>query len=362
MSYLMTFVSAFILAIFILPFVLRLSHKRGWYDTTGGRKIHKGNVPRLGGIGVTYAFFISFLIVFAIFNPPGRLPSPGYRFWLLLALGACCHALGLADDFRDLRGKFKFAIQFLIAALIVGLGYWFRVVELPCAPYELSLGWVGMPLTVLWIVGIFNAINLIDGMDGLAGGLVFIACATWAVIFYMRAEYLPAMVATAAGGAIFGFLFFNFPPASIFMGDSGSLFLGFVLAILPLIGSGRHEGDTGLIQSVTICLIPIGDTIAAILRRWRLGVSFFTADRYHVHHKLLNLGLNTRQSLAIIYTLAVISGAAALSPLYFGPAASFAMMLSAWVFIFVVFMVMHYFKVNEIVLVDRREPDEGPRG
>ena len=353
MSYLLTFVISFLISMAMLPLILKVSHARGWYDQTGGRKIHKGNVPRLGGVGIAIAFFATLVIIYASYNPLGKLPNPGLNFWLLLAMGAGIHVLGLADDFIDLSGRFKFAVQIVIAILIICLGFSFKVIALPFVPFEIRLGVLGIPITFFWIMGILNAINLIDGMDGLAGGMVFISCATWAVLFYMQTEYLPAIVATAAAGSIFGFLFFNFPPASIFMGDSGSLFLGFVLAILPLLGSGRFEGDTGLLQAITICLIPISDTLAAILRRWQLGVSFFTADRYHIHHKLLNIGLNTRQSLAVIYALAMLSGASALSTLYLKPMISSIVMLATWVFFLVFFLVMHYFKKNKFRLPRR---------
>jgi UDP-GlcNAc:undecaprenyl-phosphate GlcNAc-1-phosphate transferase len=360
MSYLLTFVISFLACAAFLPIVLKFAHANGWYDSTGGRKIHSGNVPRLGGVGMVLAFFVTALLVYAVYNSLGKLPSPGLRFWLLMAIGFGFHLLGLADDFMDLRGRLKFVIQILLGLAVIALGYGFTVIELPFPPFELKLGLLGPVLTLLWIVGLCNAMNLIDGLDGLAGGVAFIGCAVWAVLFYMQAQYLPAIVATAAGGAILGFLFFNFPPAGIFMGDSGSLFLGFILAVLPLLGSARTQGETGLLQAITISLVPLLDTLAAILRRWRHGVSFFTGDRFHIHHKLLNLGFSIRQVLVIVYGLCMILGAAVLLTIYTGEALGFAFMILSWALVGGFFLVLHYLKENKVRLIRRGEvPEEG---
>ncbi len=364
MSFLFSSLLAFLLSVTILPAVLQLARAKGWYDSTGGRKIHNGNIPRLGGVAIAWGFFLSTIMVYAVYRPLGKLMAPGLHFWLLMAIGAGYHMLGLADDFLDLAGRPKLLIQALLAMGVLALGYGFRVIELPFAPYRLDLGIVGPFLTFFWIVGMCNAVNLIDGMDGLAGGVSFIAVAFWAVVFYMEAQYLPAIVATAAAGSILGFLFFNFPPANVFMGDSGSLFLGFILAVLPLLGDANYREQAGLIPAITMCLVPLLDTISAIIRRWKLGVSFFTADRYHVHHKLLNIGFSTRQSLALIYVLAAISGASTLSIVYLNGTASWWVMIGAWTVVTAFFLVMHYLKENEIRFADRakssfnKEPEE----
>ena len=353
MSYLLTFIVSLFLCLAMIPVVLRISHSRGWYDRSGGRKIHVGQVPRLGGVGIAISFFATTVFVYMLFGPSGRLPSPGIRFWILMFVGLCFNVLGLIDDFADLKGRLKLVIQVILAIAVVALGFGFTVLELPFAPYRINLGVVGSILTVLWIVGICNAINLIDGMDGLAGGVVFIACATWAVLFYKDAQYLPAIAATAAGGAILGFLFFNFPPANIFMGDSGSLLLGFLIAVIPLLGSVGHEGETGLLPAVTIALVPLLDTLSAVLRRWRLGISFFTPDQFHIHHKLLNLGFNTRQALVIIYALCVILGAAAIVATRIGSSSGFVLMLVSWAVVGAFFLVMHYLKVKKVRLLNK---------
>jgi UDP-GlcNAc:undecaprenyl-phosphate GlcNAc-1-phosphate transferase len=353
MSYLLTFIISLFLCLAIIPGVLRVARSRGWFDRAGARKIHTGQVPRLGGIGIALSFFATTVLVYVIFSPSGKLPSPGFRFWLLMLVGLGFNVLGLIDDFVELGGRLKLVFQVLLAVAVVALGFGFTVLELPFAPYRVELGVLGPILTVLWIVGICNAINLIDGMDGLAGGVAFIACATWAVLFYKDAQYLPAIAATAAGGAILGFLFFNFPPANIFMGDSGSLLLGFLIAVIPLLGSVAYERETGLLPAVTIALVPIFDTVSAVLRRWRLGVSLFTPDQFHIHHKLLNLGFSTRQSLVIVYGLCVFLGAAVLVATLIGARAGFALMIASWAIVGAFFLVMHYLKVKKVRLLNK---------
>jgi UDP-GlcNAc:undecaprenyl-phosphate/decaprenyl-phosphate GlcNAc-1-phosphate transferase len=192
-------------------------------------------------------------------------------------------------------------------------------------------------------------------MDGLAGGIAMIGAAVWALFFFKTGQSLPALVALSACGAIGGFLFFNFPKASIFMGDSGSLFLGFVLAVVPLLGTPGNMAESGLIQAITICLIPILDTFAAMLRRMRLGVSFFTPDKFHVHHKLLNLGFQPRQILVIIYALCIGLGATVLVGIYVNPKLSFYLMMGGWVICGCIFIVLHFLKEKKVRLFGKEE-------
>ena len=352
MSYLLTLVIAIIISVGLIPLITRLAHARKWFDRGGSRKLHTGDTPRLGGIAIAAAFFISLISVIAGAYFFGRRLGPGLSFWVVLAVGAGFHLIGLIDDFKDLKARLKFIIQFALAILVVFVGYRFSAIEVPFAPYRLELGIFGPPLTVIWIIGISNAINLIDGMDGLAGGIAFLGSAVWAVLFFRQGQYLPALVATAAAGATIGFIFYNFPPASIFMGDSGALFLGFLLAVIPLLGGSWQEAQTGLVPAITICLVPILDTIAAILRRWRQRVSFFTADKYHLHHKLLNLGFSTRQVLAIIYGLCALLGATALASLYASPKVSFILMIAGWFACGAFFLVLHFLKEKKVRLFE----------
>ncbi|MBL8966198.1 MAG: undecaprenyl/decaprenyl-phosphate alpha-N-acetylglucosaminyl 1-phosphate transferase, partial [Spirochaetaceae bacterium] len=221
MTYLITFILAFILVLVLVPLITGLAHRRGWYDAEGGRKIHSGKIPRIGGIGLFLGFMAAFpLAVLAIQRLYPGQAFPERPFWLLLAVGLGYHGLGLVDDFRNLSARLKLVLQLLLAILVVAAGFYFRVVEVPVAPYRIQLGFMGPVLTVFWILGIVNAVNLIDGMDGLAAGISLIGAVVWAVLYFKAGQYLPALAATATAGAVLGFLFYNFPPATIFMGDS----------------------------------------------------------------------------------------------------------------------------------------------
>lgn len=359
MTFLIALFVASALSLILTPAVISLSKRKGWYDSVGERKIHTGQIPRLGGMAIALSFYIAFLASIGVISTlyPGRIdfePS----FVVLLASGLGFHLLGLADDFKNLKAKLKFGVQILLAIAVVATGHYFRSIEIPLAPYRLELGLMGPVLTVVWIAGISNALNLIDGMDGLAGGIAIIGAGVWAILYLKTGQYLPALVALTAVGAIFGFLFFNFPPATLFMGDSGSLFLGFILAVLPLLGSAGTSMETGIVPAITICLIPILDTFAAMLRRWRRRVSFFTADKFHLHHKLLNLGFSARQILAIIYGLSSLLGFCVLAAVYATPILSFWLMMGGWLAWGAIFVLLHLLKERQVRLF-RDDPSEG---
>ena len=207
----------------------------------------------------------------------------------------------------------------------------------------LNFGPFGPFVTLLWVVGVTNAVNLIDGMDGLAGGFSLISLAAVGTFYLLTGQALPAVVAFVAVGALFGFLFFNFPPAKIFMGDSGSLTLGYLLAVLPLwSGSASLLGQFWLLP-VVLVLIPMSDTLAAILRRLRENRPIWSPDKAHMHHKMLAMGLKTRAILAIVYaTTLVTSAPVVLAGVFQSPLVSFWSSLASGLVILVLFSVLHY--------------------
>ncbi|MCX8013198.1 MAG: undecaprenyl/decaprenyl-phosphate alpha-N-acetylglucosaminyl 1-phosphate transferase, partial [Rectinema sp.] len=203
-----------------------------------------------------------------------------------------------------------------------------------------SFGSVSYVLTFLWLVGITNAINLIDGIDGLAGGISALAALAFGLFFMFSSQILPAEICLALVGSLIGFLLFNLPPARIFMGDSGSLFLGYILAVIPLMSQyrGFQGQDIGVFSAATVLAIPIFDTLMAIFRRLRARKSFFSADRKHIHHRLMDKGYRTSEILAILYSLSIVLGMVALSVLFIPTSWSFALnlvMLSVMFFYFV---------------------------
>lgn len=343
MIYFAAFVIAFFLAAALMPYIRLVAQRRGWIDKADGRKIHTGEIPRLGGIGIAFGFIVSATIMSAIILCFGDARPRSWRVFFLLGGALAVHGLGLFDDFSNLRARFKFIFQTLIAIMVVAAGYGFTRLYLPGIG-NLDFGIFGPVITVFWIVGVMNALNLIDGMDGLAGGIAFIGIAVWGILLFKAGLRFEGMLAASIGGAVLGFLFFNFPPASIFMGDSGSLLLGYMLAILPLLADGSTAGGMRLMPAITVVFIPILDTFAAMIRRRRQGVSFFTPDRYHVHHKLLDLGVSTRSILVLIYGLTIILGASVLASVYANPVASLWFMIAGWVVSGGGFIVLHFLR------------------
>ncbi len=344
MTFLVDFIIAFTLAALLIPIILRVAHKRELFDRVDARKIHTGSIPRLGGIGMFWGFLMAVLATVILARLRHGEAFPGGRFWILLAAGSGFHALGLVDDMKPLGGRIKLLAQVALASLMVAAGYYFKALELPGLLGRVELGWFGPFIGILWIVGIANAVNLLDGMDGMAGGVSFIGLGIWAAYYLKSGQYLPTIVAIAGAGAALGFLFFNFPPANIFMGDSGSLFLGFLLASMPLLGKMEAQPAIGLLAGITICLLPVLDTLAAIMRRWRWKVSFFTPDKYHLHHKLLDLGFSNRQILAYIYSACAILGATVLASVYVDERLGTLLMLGSWFLGGLLFIVLHFIK------------------
>jgi UDP-GlcNAc:undecaprenyl-phosphate/decaprenyl-phosphate GlcNAc-1-phosphate transferase len=294
----LAFLFALLLSALSMPLILKVAHSLKLYDATNERKIHTGNIPRLGGLGIFASFILS---ITTITLTTGIGVSTGGRFWGVIVCMVIVYAVGLIDDFRDLRARFKFSVELIGAAFLTILGFRFSFITVPFGGGILYLGLAAYPVTVIWIIGITNAVNLIDGMDGLASGIAALSAAVFGAFFLLVGDPGAALACFALMGAIFGFLIFNLPPAKMFMGDSGALFLGFTLAVIPLIGRSSGRVEIGFVPAITVLLIPIFDTFAAMIRRTRARVSVFSPDKLHIHHKLLDLGLGVKGVLAVIY-------------------------------------------------------------
>src|SRR5205807_323940 len=209
-----------------------------------------------------------------------------------LAAAACViAAVGVLDDYRGLRGRHKVAGQLLAVGIVMACGVWFRSVSLFGPPTELSW-WIAYPLTAFWLLGAINSLNLIDGMDGLLGSVGGIICASLAVMAFLNAQYQASIIAIALAGSLVGFLWYNFPPASIFLGDCGSMLIGLVVGVLAIESSLKGPATVALAVPAALLVIPIFDTSTAILRRTLTGRSIFTTDRGHLHHCLQGRGLS----------------------------------------------------------------------
>ncbi|NLC10635.1 MAG: undecaprenyl/decaprenyl-phosphate alpha-N-acetylglucosaminyl 1-phosphate transferase [Firmicutes bacterium] len=292
MPHILVGVTSCLFALILTPFALRLACRIGALDKPGGRKIHKEPKPLLGGLAVFLAFWLS-VAIFLPFLGGGR-ELLGLFFGTTIIL-----VLGIVDDLKRLSYKIKFAGQALAVLVVLLFNIRIQFLNLPFQG-TIFLGAFVIPLTVLWLVGVTNAVNLIDGVDGLASG---VAAINAVVIAYLTWGEIPLVtfMALALAGAVLGFLPYNFSPAKIFLGDAGSLFLGFTLAVLAIMGLTKQVTFTTLLVPVLVLGLPIADTLFAILRRLKNKKPVFQADRGHLHHKLLDWGLSTRQTVLLLY-------------------------------------------------------------
>ncbi len=279
-----------------------LARKAAWrlrvLDRPEPRKVHERTTPRLGGLALAGAFAIT-LGVCALL---GADPTPPHAIAVALGCTAML-ALGLVDDVRPLPALLKLAVQTAIAVAVVAAGVGFDHVDLPLLP-ALHPGVLGAPLAVLWLVGITNALNLVDGLDGLAAGVSLIAAATMLLVGLVEGEVAVTLVAAALCGSLIGFLRFNFHPASIFLGDGGSLFLGFLLAALALESWQKTTTTAALLGPVLVLGLPVVEAAVTVARRVWDGAPLMKADRQHLHHRLLDSGLGHRRSVVLLYGVA----------------------------------------------------------
>ncbi|NLM38392.1 MAG: undecaprenyl/decaprenyl-phosphate alpha-N-acetylglucosaminyl 1-phosphate transferase [Firmicutes bacterium] len=304
----MSLAVAFIASILLTPLVKRLAFRIGAVDAPNYRKVHQKIMPRLGGL----AIFLSFLIGLAILRPE----SPRYEDPLMplaLILGAFVIVItGILDDMFEISAKAKLLGQFVAALIVIFVGgVQIDFINLPFDNGIIDFGWLSIPLTLLWIIGITNAVNLIDGLDGLAAGVSTIGLITLATMAFIMGNGFVLAVAAILACSILGFLFFNFHPAKIFMGDTGALFLGFMIAVLSLLGF-KNLTFVSFIVPVVMLGIPISDTFFAIIRRMRNKQKWSDPDKSHLHHCILNMGFSHRQTVLIIYAIAAMFGIAAI--------------------------------------------------
>jgi UDP-GlcNAc:undecaprenyl-phosphate GlcNAc-1-phosphate transferase len=336
--YSLTFVVA--VAASLTPLVLRLArHLGALRGADEERHVHTTPTPRIGGIAVFLAFVVALFAVLglALASPYSLAPSLGHgsaehRLNVLGQQFESVHQLvglifgsllifgvGLWDDLLGMRPRNKLIAQALVALVSMLYGF---IIPGMTNPFNHNPDtnwidfplWAGIPLTLLWYVGMMNAINFIDGLDGLLAGFAAISSLFMFAIFVLHADAVVAIVVVALAGAAIGFLPYNFNPARIFLGDAGSLFIGYVFATVSIIGTSKTAIAISLIVPLVILALPVLDTAAVIARRWRAGQAITQADRGHFHHHLVySFGLNVRQAVLLIYALCFALGFVALA-------------------------------------------------
>jgi UDP-GlcNAc:undecaprenyl-phosphate/decaprenyl-phosphate GlcNAc-1-phosphate transferase len=292
-----TLIVCFTVSILITPLVKKIAFLVGATDQPNRRKVHQSTMPRLGGL----AIFISFIVGILILKPINLASTA------ILIGSAIIVITGICDDLFELSAKYKLIGQLLAAFTVVFLGDLQVVfINLPFGGH-LEFGYLSIPFTILWIVGITNAINLIDGLDGLAAGVSSIALVTISGMALIQGNLFVVAVGMIVLMGTLGFLFYNFHPASIFMGDTGALFLGFIISVLSLLGY-KNVTFISFIIPVIILGVPISDTFFAIMRRIINHQPLSAPDKSHLHHCLLRLGYSHRQTVLLIYAMASMFG------------------------------------------------------
>ena len=296
-------------ALVLTPLVRGAAHGAGLLDVPEARKQHRVPLPRLGGVAIAAAFYLGIGAALVVARLLGRKLGVDLGTLPAVLVGVALIAgIGLLDDLQGMRARAKLAAQVAIAMVVYGLGLSIDHLDGPWG--RLELGVWSLPVTVAWLVGVINALNLIDGLDGLAAGIAFIATCAFAVISLTLRGGDPLLpVLAAAAGAVLGFLRFNLPPATIIMGDTGSMLLGFLLAAVAIGLTQTHPTGAAPWIPLVVLALPLADTGRVIVRRVLAGHPVFAPDRRHVHHRLLVRGFSSRAVMLTLWVTSALLGA-----------------------------------------------------
>lgn len=299
-DYVLAFIIAIVVAYILTPRVISLANKTGAMDAPDERKVHSKPIPRIGGLAIYFAFMVA-----ALFTVDLTKEVVG-----LLTGATVILIVGIIDDFKSLPAKVKLMGQIIAAIVLVLFDVRIDCITNPFGDMFFLSEYLAIPITIFWIVGLTNTVNLIDGLDGLAAGVSTIAAITILLVALQQGFLLVAVLTAALAGAAMGFLQYNFNPAKIFMGDTGSMFLGYMLAGISVLGAVKSAATIALIVPILALGLPILDTTFAIIRRYLNGTPIFKPDRGHLHHRLLDMGFTQKQAVLLMY---VISGGLGLS-------------------------------------------------
>ena len=303
----MAFLLALVVALLITPWVRKAAFKIGAIDQPEQRKVHSKIMPRMGGLAVFLAFTLTVLLT-------QQLDS---RIIGLLVGGFLIVLLGILDDTKGLPAKVKLVGQIAAAAAVIPFGIQVEFITNPINGQMVHLDLWGIPVTIFWIISVTNAVNLIDGLDGLAGGTSFIAALTLAAVTWQQASLLGGAgmevvgLALILAASLLGFLRYNFFPAKIFLGDTGSMFLGYALSTMAVMGVAKAATAISVIVPMVIMGIPLLDVFFAILRRYQSHRPIFQPDKEHLHHRMMALGLSHKQTVLAIYAINLVLGVSA---------------------------------------------------
>lgn len=300
LPYFKTFLIAVAISYILTPLVIKLAYGVGALDKPNKRKVHKKPIPRLGGLAIYLAFAVAVLYALPFAEIKGILIS-----------SSLIVVLGIIDDLKQLSAKVKLLGQIGAALVLVCFGIRIEWISNPINGI-FYLHKLSIPVTLFWVVGVTNTVNLIDGLDGLAAGVSTIASVTLLLAAFRFGQASTIFMTAAIAGACIGFLRYNFNPAKIFMGDTGSMFLGFVLSAVAITGTLKSATTIALGVPILALGLPIIDTACAIIRRYQNGTPIYKADKGHFHHRLLALGMSQKKAVLVMYGISSILGMAAI--------------------------------------------------
>ena len=328
---------AFLVSLISMPLIIKFSTKFNIFDYQDARKIHSGNISRLGGVGIAISFFVCTAVYFLITDA-----SLFIEYLPIISAGLIIFVFGFIDDIVTLRAIVKLLIQIVATCLVIFSGNRFTQI----GPWQIPsvLSYI---FTFCWIIGVVNAFNLIDGLDGLCGSLAFTTTLTLGIIYTLSGNNI-SVICFILAASILGFLCFNWPPAKLFMGDCGSQFLGFMLATLPLIPADSVIEFNKFLIIASVAAFPIFDTIAAIWRRIRDKKPIMSPDKSHLHHKLLNMGYTKKSSLYLVVFIQLLLCSLVVISYLLGTYKGMLVLLLTLVFVTLFFTFIHY--TNQAIL------------
>ena len=338
MFYIVLFCVSLGVAALTIPALRRFAYSHNiMMDAPNERKVHKKPIPRIGGIGIALAVLIA--IIVGVAAEQDILGGKLLHTTGIILGGLFIVLLGVLDDIEGLNARWKFSGQIIAASILIVFGIRIRTIHiLFWNVTNLPLS-VSIFITVFWVLTVTNALNLVDGIDGLAGGIALIASGILCCLAIINGQVSAAIVTISLVGACSGFLRYNYPPASVFMGDCGSMFLGFMLAAASI--QFRYKTSVAsILIPITVLAVPLADTFLAIVRRIWNGRSPFHADKEHIHHRLLEIGLSQRHSLIVLYGLCIFLGTAALTATVVGEGTAAIIITTAGITLVSVFVLI----------------------
>lgn len=346
-TYILTYCLALLVSTGLTPILIRWADKKHLVDVPDVRKIHRKPIARLGGIAI---FIGTMLAIFPLLWLDNNIGEVFRDIWIkvvcMLAAASLMFIVGLIDDLKGLRVIVKLSAQILAGLIVCAAGI--HIDKLGIKDYvSIELGLLSIPFTLCWIIGITNAVNLIDGLDGLAGGICAIACGAMACLSIIQGNTILATLMLATFGALTGFLLFNFHPAKIFMGDGGSLFLGFTIATASVLTTSKSEALVGFGLPVLVLGIPIFDTLLSIMRRFLNRRGIMSPDRGHFHHLLLDRGFKQHHVAIIAYMITLAASGVGFLLLVTNRATSLAIFLVGLTILLVAFKIVGSVKIRD---------------